>query len=109
MKKIILLCFCFLACHFSNQVKDLIQGKWYSDKSSRSYIKITENEFIVENDSPYPEDYKIIGDSLLVSGFEAKFRESANEKGYTDTSRILKVTKQILILKTDSVVVTFHK
>ncbi len=75
-----------------NEVKELIQGNWYFENSN-IYIKIKSGENIVENDSPYSEDYKIIGDTLLVKGFEANLR------GYVDTLKVIKLTKDTLILK----------
>ena len=98
-RKIFLALFCPLGCHSSDNVRDLIQGDWYFKNNSYLHIKITKDEYTVKNDSPYSEDYKIIGDTLLVKGFEAEFRESSNEQGYTDTLKILKITKDTLILK----------
>ena len=97
--KIFLILFCLLGCRRANNVHDLIQGDQYFESNSQLYIEITEDEYTVKNDSPYSEDCKIIGDTLLVKGFEAGFRESANEPGYADTLKILKITKDTLILK----------
>jgi hypothetical protein len=107
--KMILISFCFLSCHSSNKAKDLIQGKWYFEDNSDTYIKITNSEYIVENDSPYPEDYKINGDTVIIKGVEAQFRESANEPGYVDTLKIVRLTKDTLILKDGDETIMLHK
>jgi len=107
--KILLISFCFVGCNSSTNVQDLIQGDWYFESGSNLYIEITKDEFTIKNDSPYSEDYKIIGDTLLVKGFEAEFRESANEPGYNDTLKIIKITKDTLILKDGVDKVTLHK
>ena len=107
--KILLILLCLLGCHSTNNVRDLIQGDWYFENNSNLHIKITKDEYIVKNDSPYSEDYKIIGDTLLVKGFEAKFRESANESGYNDTLRIINITKDTLILKDGDENIILHK
>ncbi len=101
--------FCLFGCHSSNNVKDLIQGKWYFEDNSDTYIKITNNDYTVENDSPIPEDYKIIGDTLIVKGFEAEFRESAGESGYIDTLKILRINNNTLILKDKVETIVLHK
>jgi hypothetical protein len=97
------------SCHSSNDVKNMIKGNWFFEDNSDVYIKITNDEFIVKNDSPYPEDYKIIGDTLIVKGFEAAFRESANELGYIDTLKIENVTKSTLILKSGDQMLVLQK
>jgi hypothetical protein len=107
--KILLVLLCLLGCHSTNNVRDLIQGDWYFKNNSNLYIEITKDEYTVKNDSPYSEDYKIIGDTLLLKGFEAEFRGSANEPGYTDTLKILKITKDTLILKEKVDILILHK
>lgn len=107
--KIALFSFCLLGCHSLNKTKDLIQGNWYFENNSDTYIKITNSEYIVKNDSPIPEDYKIICDTLIVKGFEAEFRESANEAGYVDTVKIVRLTKDTLILKDRDETLILHK
>ena len=109
--KILLLSFCFLGCKSSTKVKNLIQGKWYFEDNvnTNAYIHISDDEYTVENDSPYSEDYKIIGDTLIVKGVEAKFRESAKERGYVDTVRILKITENRMILKDGKEILKLHK
>ena len=108
-RKIFLILFFLVGCQSSDNVRDLIQGDWYFENDSNIYIEITKDEYIVKNDSPYAEDYKIIGDTLLVKGFEAKFRESANERGYNDTLKIINITKDTLILKEGVDKVILHK
>ena len=107
--KIALFSFCLLGCHSSNNTKDLIRGNWYFENNSDTYIKISNSEYIVKNDSPYPKDYKIIGDTLIVKGFEAAFRESANETGYIDTVKIVKLTKDTLVLKDGDETIILYK
>ena len=66
MKQIVSIAVLFLAgCSDSKEVKNKIRGEWYFDNSD-TYIKITKDEYIVKNDSPYPADYKLVGDSLIV-------------------------------------------
>ncbi len=45
-------------CNSSNKPRDLIRGNWYFEDKSDTYIKITNSQYIVKNDSPFPEDYK---------------------------------------------------
>ena len=105
MKQILILAVLFLAgCSDSKEVKDRIRGKWYFDNSG-TYVKITRSEYIVKNDSPYPEDYKLIGDSLIVKGFEA----SSFPWEYLDTMRIVKLTSDTLILRDADETIILHK
>lgn len=60
----------FRRCKSSNEIKDLIQGNWYFENSN-TCIKIRNGEYTVENDSPYSEDYKIIGDTVIITAVEA--------------------------------------
>ncbi|MEO8412366.1 MAG: hypothetical protein ABI472_01850 [Ginsengibacter sp.] len=107
--KIILFLSCFMACSSSNNAVELIQGNWYFEDDPHTYIKITDTRYIVENDSPYPEDYKMISDTLIIKGFEAKFREDAGEPGYLDTLKIVRLTEDTLILKTGEDLLMLHK
>ena len=105
MKQVLILTVLFLSgCSDSNEVKDKIRGKWYFDNSD-TYIKITRNEYIVKNDSPVPEDYKLIGDSLLVKGFEA----STFPWKYADTLKIIRLTQDTLILMNAESTLLLHK
>lgn len=93
-----------VSCTPSTEVKDRIRGRWYFDAAD-VYIKITKSEYIVKNDSPYPEDYKLIGDSLIVKGFEA----SLFPWKYTDTMKIIRLTSDTLILKDSDETIILHK
>jgi hypothetical protein len=92
----------FLLIGCSNQRS--IKGRWHSQQWY-SPLKITRTEFIQENDSPIPEDYKLINDSILVKGFEA----SLFPWKYTDTIKILKLTKDSLVLKDDTLIIRFYR
>ena len=98
-----------LGCHSSNQPRDLIRGNWYFEDNSDTYIKITNNKYIVKNDSPYPEDYKLIGDTMIVKGFESSLRESVHESAYRDTLKILELSKDTLILNDGEETFILHK
>lgn len=107
--KIILFLSCFRACRSLNNNKELIEGNWYFEDDSNTYIKITNKEYIVENDSPQSEDYKMIGDTLIIKGFEATFREDAGEPGYIDTLKIVRLTEDTLIIKAGDDILKLHK
>jgi hypothetical protein len=104
MKLFVVLILFFVACSSSSEVKDRIRGRWYFDNSD-VYIKITKSKYIVKNDSPYPEDYKLIGDSLIVKGFEA----SSFPWKYADTLKIIRLTSDTLILKDTDETILLHK
>lgn len=92
MKHYTFLILAFLVVRCSTENSDLIRGKWYyTDNDTKNYIRITRNEFIIENDSPVPEQYKIKGDTII-KGFE----------NYSDTLIIIKLTKDSLILKSNN-------
>lgn len=100
---LIFLLFC-LSCSNSGEVNKKIRGRWYSE-SSGIYLEITSDEYIIKNDSPIPEDYKLIGDSLIVKGFEA----SLFPWKYQDTLRIVKLTSDSLILSSSDSYKVFYK
>lgn len=100
----ILFLFFLSGCSSPSEVKDLIRGKWYFE-SGDVYIKISKKEYTIKNDSPMPEDYKLIGDSLIVKGFEA----SLFPEKYWDTVRILKLNSDTLILKDSERTLILHK
>ena len=90
MKSVLFVLLLFIGCKSSNKRGYLIQGNWYFNDLSNAYIKIRQGQWTVQNDSPYPEDYKIIGDTIIVKGFEGS---------YGDSLEIVKVTEDTLILK----------
>ena len=95
----------FLGCNKSTEIRNRVRGRWYFDDED-VYIKITQNRYIVKNDSPFPEDYKFIGDSTIVKGFEA----SLFPEKYWDTMQIIKLTDDTLILKgSDASLLILHK
>jgi hypothetical protein len=105
MRLFIFLIFLFVSCSQSTEVKERIRGKWHFD-DSKVYIKITRDEYIVKNDSPYPEDYKFINDSTIVKGFEA----SIFPWKYWDTMKIVRLTSDTLILRdSDETIILYKK
>ena len=84
---LLVLLLCFIGCKSSNQVKDLIKGNWQLASNNNYFsIKITINQYTVENDSSIPEDYWITGDSIIVKGFEA------DSGGSVDSMKIIRLT-----------------
>ena len=59
-------------------------------------VRITADEFIVVNDSPMPESYRLTADSFLVKGFEAELHDW---KYGIDSFRIVKITRDSLVMK----------
>jgi hypothetical protein len=99
----LLLVFFVFSCS-SNKPKDLIRGKWYFENSD-TYIKITKEEYTVKNDSPIPEDYKLIDDTILIKGVEASIRQ----EGYYDTLFLIKLTRDTLIMRHKEDTLFLHK
>ena len=104
MKFIVLLIIISLSGCSPSGVKNKIKGKWYSDKENIQ-IRITNDQYIIENDSPVPEDYKFIADSLIVKGFEASMFPSK----YIDTLQIIKLTSDTLIINQSGFIQILYK
>ena len=94
----------FSSCNQGEQIQRKIRGKWYYDDSD-TYIRISGNEYTVRNDSPIPEDYKFIGDSIVVKGFEASLFPGK----YVDTLEIIRLTDDTLIFKTKNGLLVLFK
>lgn len=88
------------ACHNAASNKKL-QGTWKS-KDGSILLKITDKHFVMENDSPVPEDYFVKGDTIYTS-FE-------DNQPYTKFA-IKKLTdrEMSLLMPDDSVAIEFSK
>lgn len=53
-----------VAC--SDSPKSKLKGEWKA-KVGSTKLKITEKQFIADNDSPLPEDYFVKGDTIFTS------------------------------------------
>jgi hypothetical protein len=89
MKTGIFLTLLVLSCSSSNEVRDLIRGDWSFDKDGKIYVEITRRTYTVQNDSPIPYTYKIIGDTLLQTNFEGQIQAEM---------KIIKLTTDTLVL-----------
>ncbi|PAW93202.1 hypothetical protein CKK33_06710 [Mucilaginibacter sp. MD40] len=88
------------ACH-TNTANKKVQGNWKS-KDGSILLKITDKQFVMENDSPVPEDYFVKGDTIFTS-FEG------NQPYTKFVIKKLADREMSLIMPDDSVAIEFSK